>query len=62
MDSNITTTKTLTSSIVPRGGRYDALRDLNGEILRDLNGNPLMAVTITYRSVITDDSFITVTT
>lgn len=72
MYSIITRILTVQSPLVSRGLRYDPLRNLDGSLMPDFDGNVLYSITATYRSVLsktttfgsvlTRDSFISATT
>ena len=59
--STLATTFVVTSPIVSRGLRYDPLRDFLGNLITDFEGNVLFEITATYRSILTEDSFVSTT-
>lgn len=59
MDSVITTSIEYTSPLQSRGITYEPLRTVDGDLMTDLNGNVLISLTATYRSILTKESFIT---
>ena len=61
MYSTITATLTTGSPLVSRGLRYDPLRNFDGSLITDFEGNVLYSITATYRSVLSSDSFLTST-